>query len=76
MLLVADPQVQHSALLSPKSAWANSIRRVLFDLNLRKSWHVASRLKPQVVIFLGDMLANGKSAQNREEYVYDLRVRA
>ncbi|KAF8897093.1 hypothetical protein CPB84DRAFT_1781548 [Gymnopilus junonius] len=68
VLLVADPQVQHPTLLSPRSAWATRIRRVLFDLNIRKSWHVTSRLRPHAVIFLGDMLANGKASQNLEEY--------
>ncbi|KAF9565550.1 hypothetical protein CPC08DRAFT_683670 [Agrocybe pediades] len=68
VLLVADPQVQHSALLAPGSWWANPIRRIIFELNLRKSWHVTSRLKPRAIIFLGDMLANGKAARNLKEY--------
>lgn len=67
VLLLADTQVQHSAL-GGKSWWENPIRRVLFELNMRKSWHVTSRLKPHAVIFLGDMLANGKAARSSEEY--------
>ena len=43
------------------------MRRVLFELNLRKSWHVTSRLEPDVVIFMGDMLANAKAAQTAEQ---------
>ncbi|KAF8806470.1 hypothetical protein BYT27DRAFT_7191027 [Phlegmacium glaucopus] len=65
VLLLADTQVQHSTLEKKRSWWAH---RILFELNLRKSWHVTSRLKPDAVIFLGDMLANGKSAQSLEEY--------
>lgn len=68
VLLIADPQVQHPALLARKSRWASPMRRAWFELNLRKSWHVASRLSPDAVIFLGDMLGNGKMSQNREEY--------
>ncbi|KDR75748.1 hypothetical protein GALMADRAFT_248420 [Galerina marginata CBS 339.88] len=68
VLLIADPQVHHPVILAPGSWWANPIRRVMFELNLRKSWHVTSRLRPHTVIFLGDVLANGKAAQNIEEY--------
>ncbi|PPQ93724.1 hypothetical protein CVT25_013063 [Psilocybe cyanescens] len=67
VLLVADPQVQHTLLLSPRSWWANPLRRAVFELNMQKSWHVTMRLKPHVVIFLGDMLANGKAAKTLEE---------
>ncbi|KAH9485010.1 hypothetical protein JR316_0001914 [Psilocybe cubensis] len=68
VLLVADPQVQHTLLLSPGSWWANPLRRAMFELNMQKSWHVTMRLRPHVVIFLGDMLANGKAARSLEEY--------
>ncbi|KAF8161232.1 hypothetical protein B0H34DRAFT_796052 [Crassisporium funariophilum] len=68
VLLLADTQVQHVALTAKGSWGANPIRRVMFELNLRKSWHVTSRLKPHAVIFLGDMLANGKAARTAEEY--------
>jgi len=43
------------------------VRRAFFELNLRKNWHVASRLNPDAVVFLGDMLANGKMSQNSAE---------
>ncbi|KAF9526680.1 hypothetical protein CPB83DRAFT_857613 [Crepidotus variabilis] len=68
VLLIADPQVQHPVLIAPKSWWSRPLRRILFELNLRKSWHVTSRLKPDVVIFMGDMLANGKAATTFEQY--------
>lgn len=69
MLLVADPQIHHSVLLSKDSAWANPIRHILFELNLRKNWRVTLRLQPDAIIFLGDMLANGKAAMSLAEYV-------
>ncbi|KAJ3498475.1 hypothetical protein NLJ89_g10214 [Agrocybe chaxingu] len=68
VLLIGDPQVQHPALTPKGSWWANPVRRILFELNLRKSWHVTARLRPDAVIFLGDMLANGKSAEIFEQY--------
>ncbi|KAG6880194.1 hypothetical protein C0992_003858 [Termitomyces sp. T32_za158] len=40
----------------------------MFDLNLKKNWHVTTRMRPQVVIFLGDMLASGKNVQDEIEY--------
>jgi hypothetical protein len=41
-------------------------------MNLRKSWHVTSRLKPDTVVFLGDMLANGRGAKDKERCVHTL----
>lgn len=66
VLLLADTQIQHPALFAEGSWWSNSFRHILFELNLRKSWRVTSRLKPDAVIFLGDMLSNGKGARSSE----------
>ncbi|KAF8967862.1 hypothetical protein BDZ97DRAFT_1801621 [Flammula alnicola] len=68
VLLIADTQVQHPILMAEGSWWANPIRRIMCELNTRKNWHVTSRLRPHAVIFLGDMLANGKSSRSLEEY--------
>ncbi|KAF5322281.1 hypothetical protein D9619_001903 [Psilocybe cf. subviscida] len=68
VLMIADPQIHHSAFLAGGSWWAHPVRRVLFELNMRKNWHVTSRLQPDAVIFLGDMLANGKAARTLGEY--------
>jgi len=67
VLMIADPQIHHSAFLAGGSWWAHPVRRVLFELNMRKNWHVTARLRPDAVIFLGDMLANGKAARTLEE---------
>ncbi|KAK2463168.1 hypothetical protein APHAL10511_004823 [Amanita phalloides] len=65
VLLLSDTQVIHT----PCSKYASHVwRRFLSDLNLRKNWHVASRLKPQAVIFLGDMLASGRILKTAHEY--------
>ncbi|EAU91469.2 hypothetical protein CC1G_01958 [Coprinopsis cinerea okayama7 len=68
VLLLSDTQVKHPLLQSRGEAWSSVIRRFFYDLNLKKSWHVTTRLKPDVVIFLGDMLSNGKQAKNAESY--------
>jgi predicted phosphodiesterase len=68
-LLVADTQIQHHLLLPKESWWFHPLRRVIFELNLRKSWHVTSYLRPDAVVFLGDMLSNGKAAKAHQEFV-------
>ncbi|KAF8638052.1 hypothetical protein AX16_010684 [Volvariella volvacea WC 439] len=64
VLLLSDPQIRYAA--SWHETW--SIERVLFDLNLRKSWHVARQLRPDVTIMMGDMLAQGKSVKDEASY--------
>lgn len=39
----------------------------MVDLNLRKSWRAALSLKPDAVIFLGDMMDGGRAAVSDEE---------
>ncbi|TEB38477.1 hypothetical protein FA13DRAFT_1620708 [Coprinellus micaceus] len=64
VLLLSDTQVQHPALQTGRESWAVRLRTFLFNLTLRKSWHVTTKLKPDVVVFLGDMLANGRGAKD------------
>lgn len=63
MLLVADAQVPNPATTSGYDH---------ITTYLRKSWSVASRLRPNVVIFLGDTLSYGRYITNKEEYVFVL----
>lgn len=67
VLLVSDPQVRLPSDPQRDAVWLGRIRQFVVDLNLKKSWHVATRLQPHVVVFLGDMLANGKSIKNEAE---------
>lgn len=67
VLMIADTQIHHSAFLADGSWWTHPVRRVVFELNMRKNWHVTARLQPDAVIFLGDMLANGKAAHTLEQ---------
>lgn len=67
VLLVSDPQVQLPSILRQETVWLSTLRQFIFELNLKKSWHVTKRLRPHVVIFLGDMLASGKSVNDETE---------
>ena len=40
------------------------------DLNMRKSWRaVYHKFRPDYVVFLGDMMDNGRLDMSHEEYV-------
>ncbi|KJA28341.1 hypothetical protein HYPSUDRAFT_129610 [Hypholoma sublateritium FD-334 SS-4] len=67
VLLIGDTQVQTLLPLVDFSFLLFS-RRALSDLSLRKHWHIALHLNPDAIIFLGDMLANGKGARTITEY--------
>ncbi|KAG6833563.1 hypothetical protein H0H87_005214 [Tephrocybe sp. NHM501043] len=67
VLLVSDSQVQHPLENDARTSFASRLRRLIFDVNLRKSWDVTTRLQPHVVIFLGDMLANGRDVKDEVE---------
>ncbi|TFY77984.1 hypothetical protein EWM64_g6029 [Hericium alpestre] len=61
VLLIADPQ-----LLPPLSTrtWTQVFR----DIYLHKSWSAVRHLRPNAVLFLGDMLAAGGSYRDDEGY--------
>jgi predicted phosphodiesterase len=42
------------------------------DLNLRKNWHAALQHNPDAIVFLGDMMDNGRYAMSDEELVSDV----
>ncbi|KAH7920783.1 Metallo-dependent phosphatase [Leucogyrophana mollusca] len=64
VLLISDPQVRNPFSSSMNSWFGYSSTGTY----LRKSWSVVTRLHPQAVIFLGDMLASGRYVTNKEEY--------
>ncbi|KAF9012462.1 hypothetical protein BDQ17DRAFT_1343946 [Cyathus striatus] len=68
VLIASDTQVQHPSLMLKGSYWSGPLRQFIFDLNLKKNWHIARRMKAHTVFFLGDMLANGKSAKDKIQY--------
>jgi len=65
VLLLADTQVQHRALFPSSADWVGGFRRLVAELYLRKSWNAVLRLRPDAVIFLGDMISNGRAAQDQ-----------
>jgi ethanolamine phosphate phosphodiesterase len=67
IMLISDPQVSFISVFNNGATSIGLLQQYLLDLNLRKSWNVASRLKPQYVIFLGNMLARGPSVKTETE---------
>ncbi|TCD63045.1 hypothetical protein EIP91_006058 [Steccherinum ochraceum] len=65
VLLVTDPQVRHA----PRSQrWIDQWRHAAFHRTIQKNWKHAYGLSPDVVIFLGDMLAHGHHLDDDDEY--------
>jgi len=59
ILLIADPQIlDHRSY--DRSALLTYLTRLIVDLNLRKNWRAALRKKPDIVVFLGDMMDGGR----------------
>ncbi|KAJ7647177.1 hypothetical protein FB45DRAFT_191286 [Roridomyces roridus] len=66
VLLISDPQVRHPSEL--RGSWTKGLGQLLYELNLKRSWHVTRRLNPHQVFFLGDMLSSGKYVKSESEY--------
>lgn len=69
VLFISDPQIRHPSS-NAELTWIGYFRQLVFHVNIRKSWRVTTRLRPNVVIFLGDMLASGKSIKIEAEWVF------
>lgn len=68
VLVLADPQILDSQSYPGRHPLLLWLTRVLVDGYLRKSWNAAMRLKPDMVIFLGDMMDGGRYALSDEQY--------
>ncbi|KZT04704.1 Metallo-dependent phosphatase [Laetiporus sulphureus 93-53] len=68
VLVLADPQVLDANSYPGRHPLLVWITRKTVDMNLRKSWRAALNLKPDAVVFLGDMMDNGRAAMSDEEY--------
>ncbi|KAJ6594040.1 Metallo-dependent phosphatase-like protein [Mycena capillaripes] len=68
ILLVADPQILDHRSYPGRAPWLTYISQLLVDLNLRKSWRAALRTRPDIVIFLGDMMDGGRFSMSDGEY--------
>ncbi|OBZ68209.1 hypothetical protein A0H81_11827 [Grifola frondosa] len=49
------------------------VPQFLLDLSLKRGWHYASRLHPDMIIFLGDMLASWRRIKTDDEYELNYR---
>ncbi|KAJ7497433.1 Metallo-dependent phosphatase-like protein [Mycena latifolia] len=68
VLLVADPQILDHRSYPERGPYLTFISQLLVDLNLRKSWRAALRMRPDVVVFLGDMMDGGRFSMSDDEY--------
>ena len=69
VLLVADPQIVDRHSYPSRGLLLSHLSRLIIDLNLRKNWKVAINKQPDAVIFLGDMMDNGRDAMSDQECV-------
>lgn len=46
----------------------NMLTRFIVDYNLAKSWRVVKKLRPEVVMFLGDLMDDGRLDITDAEY--------
>ncbi|KAJ6625495.1 Metallo-dependent phosphatase-like protein [Mycena sp. CBHHK59/15] len=68
VLIVADPQILDHRSYPDRAPSLTFISQLLVDLNLRKSWRAALRTRPDVVVFLGDMMDGGRFSMSDAEY--------
>ncbi|KAH9924870.1 Metallo-dependent phosphatase-like protein [Fomitopsis serialis] len=68
VLLVADPQLLDSQSYPGRNPWLVWLSQLMVDLNMRKSWRASLALHPDAVVFLGDMMDNGRMDQSDDEY--------
>ncbi|KDQ57770.1 hypothetical protein JAAARDRAFT_35462 [Jaapia argillacea MUCL 33604] len=68
VLVVADPQILDHRSYPDHHPFLTSISRVMVDLNLRKNWRAVMGLRPDAVVFLGDMMDGGRHAMGTGEY--------
>ncbi|KAI0743823.1 Metallo-dependent phosphatase [Daedaleopsis nitida] len=68
VLVVADPQILDRSSYPDRPPWLVRLSQFIVDLNLRKSWRAAMRRRPDAVVFLGDMMDNGRLEMSDQEY--------
>ncbi|KAL0956446.1 hypothetical protein HGRIS_002594 [Hohenbuehelia grisea] len=68
VLIAADPQILDHRSYPDRPAYLTYLSQIFTDLNLRKSWRAALRTRPHAVVFLGDMMDNGRAVQTQSEY--------
>lgn len=72
VLLIADPQIVDRHSYPYRFSPISYLTRLIVDLNMRKNWQVALRKEPDTIVFLGDVMDNGRLDIPDDEYVYIL----
>jgi hypothetical protein len=65
--LLADPQILSQNSYPGRSRWLNVITQFIVDLNMKKSWRTVSKLHPNAVIFMGDLMDDGRADMPSKE---------
>ncbi|KZT19065.1 Metallo-dependent phosphatase, partial [Neolentinus lepideus HHB14362 ss-1] len=68
VLIIADPQVLDHRSYPGRSEGLMRLSQFIVDWNLRKNWRVTSKLNPDAVVFLGDMMDGGRFDMSASEY--------
>ncbi|VDB95220.1 unnamed protein product [Peniophora sp. CBMAI 1063] len=68
VLLIADPQVLDENSYPDRGPILMALSQAVVDLQLRKAWRTALATRPDAVVFLGDMLDNGRAERGDTEY--------
>ncbi|KAG1735132.1 Metallo-dependent phosphatase-like protein [Suillus paluster] len=69
VLVVADPQIIDYRSYPTRGPLLKVLGQFIIDLNLRRSWRsTISHLQPHVVVFLGDLMDNGRATMSNSEY--------
>ncbi|KAI0051173.1 Metallo-dependent phosphatase [Auriscalpium vulgare] len=68
VLIVADPQILDGSSYPGRNALLMALSQFIVDMNLRKAWMVAKRKHPDTLIFLGDMMDNGRADLSQTDY--------
>lgn len=69
VLVVADPQIADHRSYPMRNSLMKALGQFIIDLNLRRSWHsTINRVQPHAVVFLGDLMDNGRATMSNSEY--------
>ncbi|KAG1855740.1 Metallo-dependent phosphatase-like protein [Suillus subalutaceus] len=69
VLVVADPQIVDYRSYPMRNSLMKALGQFIIDLNLRRSWHsTINRVQPHAVVFLGDLMDNGRATMSNSEY--------
>ena len=64
IMVIADTKVRNPMA---ETSWLGRLRHSAYHSTLRKGWKIAKTFNPDAVIFMGDMLASGRRAENEAE---------